>query len=102
MAEKFEKANVSFSYRINKDGTYALRLNHIGMPHKDEVETGKCDICRFLTRRLEKLHSEIFHLTLNRGLFEPPMPKVVQPPTPNRNQGGSGTTLTPTTEQIYE
>ena len=97
MADNYEKANVSFSYRINKDGTYDLRVNHIGMPHKNEVETGKCDICRFLIRRLEKLHSEIFHLTLNRGLFEPPMPKVAA-----KDPKLGDVPSRPTTEQIYE
>ena len=96
MSETYEKANVSFSYRINKDGSYQLRINHVGPPHKNEVETGKCDICRVLNRRLEKLHAEIFHLTLNRGLFEPPMPKVAQKPVTTEVQ------IEPTTEQVYE
>ena len=81
MPEKREKANVSFSYRINLDGTSDIRINHVGMPHKNEVEVGKCDICRFLTRRLDKLHAEVFHMTLNRGLF-PPSPVDLADPAP--------------------
>ena len=89
MPEKREKANVSFSYRINLDGTSDIRINHVGMPHKNEVEIGKCDICRFLTRRLDKLHAEVFHMTLNRGLFPPsePVTAEVRPETPNLATG---------------
>ncbi len=74
--EKREKSNLSFSYRINADGTCDTRIDHKGMPHKSETEASNCTLCRFLGRRLEQLHKEMFHLVLNRGLFETERPKV--------------------------
>jgi len=95
MPDSPERANVSFSYRINKDGTHNIRINHIGMPHKDDNEMSRCDLCRFLTRKLERLHYDVFKLTLNRGMFEEKLPKKNQSATTEVRPE-------PTTEQIYE
>ncbi len=123
MSEAYEKASVSFSYRLNKDGTFVSRVNHVGMPHKNDTETSLCPICRLVVRSLEKLHSQVFHMGLNMGFFQPAMPTVKQgyqpdsaPVNPAPPQGGSGTAVMPevnksvttevrpepTTEQVYE
>lgn len=67
--ETREKPKISFSYRINDDGTNETRINHEGMPHKSEAETANCSICYFVQRKLDRIHKDMFHLVLNRGLF---------------------------------
>ena len=95
MSEAYEKASVSFSYRLNKDGTFVSRVNHVGMPHKNDTETSLCPICRLVVRNLEKLHSQVFHMGLNMGFFQPAMPTVNKSVTTEVRPE-------PTTEQVYE
>ena len=87
-----EKPKLSFSYRINDDGTNETRISHEGMPHKSEAETANCGICYFVRRKLDRIHKEMFHLVLNRGLFEEKRPKSRGVPVATEVEIGHGTT----------
>ena len=80
--EPREKPKISFSYRINEDGTSEIRIGHESMPHKSEAETANCPICHFVRRKLDRVHKEMFHLVLNSGLFEDKRAKARGVPVP--------------------